>query len=170
MNNEMILQTRDLTIGYTSKAAAVVVAKDLNLNLKKGKLTALIGANGIGKSTLLESIASQTASGMRLGKDVKIGYYRQDFSTLDFSQNVFEGLMSVMDKKIEEDMRSVAAGFLLGRDVIALDNSDLNGGGFLGSCNNLPHQFKGWENARRLELADGSEASLKAAAMALLRS
>ena len=56
MNNEMILQTRDLTIGYTSKAAAVVVAKDLNLNLKKGKLTALIGANGIGKSTLLRTI------------------------------------------------------------------------------------------------------------------
>jgi iron complex transport system ATP-binding protein len=56
MNNEIILQTRDLSIGYTSKAASVVVAKNLNLNLKKGKLTALIGANGIGKSTLLRTI------------------------------------------------------------------------------------------------------------------
>lgn len=56
MKNEIILQTRDLNIGYSSKEDTVVIAKDLNLTLKNGRLTALIGANGIGKSTLLRTI------------------------------------------------------------------------------------------------------------------
>jgi iron complex transport system ATP-binding protein len=56
MKNEIILQTRDLNIGYASKESPVVIAKDLNIILKRGKLTALIGENGIGKSTLLRTI------------------------------------------------------------------------------------------------------------------
>ena len=56
MTNDIILRTCNLTIGYSSKNSSIVIAKDLNINLKKGKLTALIGANGIGKSTLLRTI------------------------------------------------------------------------------------------------------------------
>lgn len=56
MTNDIILQTSDLKIGYTSKNSSIVVAKDLNIALKKGKLIALIGANGVGKSTLLRTI------------------------------------------------------------------------------------------------------------------
>lgn len=51
-----ILHTVDLTIGYKTKKATVVIAENLNLNLQSGKLIALIGANGIGKSTLLRTI------------------------------------------------------------------------------------------------------------------
>jgi ATP-binding cassette subfamily F protein 3 len=58
------------------------------------------------------------AKGETIAPDVRIGYYRQDFSTLNFDDTVYDSLMSVMEKKIEEDMRSVAAGFLLGRDVM----------------------------------------------------
>lgn len=56
MNKYNILSTTNLTIGYTSKNSSIVVAKDLNITLKKGKLIALIGANGVGKSTLLRTI------------------------------------------------------------------------------------------------------------------
>ena len=56
MNKYSILSTTNLTIGYTSKNSSIVVAKDLNITLKKGKLIALIGANGVGKSTLLRTI------------------------------------------------------------------------------------------------------------------
>jgi len=89
-----------------------------DLTFKRGEHLHIIGPNGIGKTTLLESLASGHASGEEIAKNVVIGYYRQDFSNLDFDQTVFECLMAVMDKKIEEDMRSVAAGFLIGRDII----------------------------------------------------
>jgi ATP-binding cassette subfamily F protein 3 len=63
-------------------------------------------------------LASGHATGEDITDGVRIGYYRQDFSNLDFEQTVYDCLMSVMDMKIEEDMRSVAAGFLITRDVI----------------------------------------------------
>ena len=96
------------------------VAKDIScdITLKRGQHMQIVGPNGIGKTTLLESLASGHADGERVAPGVKIGYYRQDFSNLDFEQTVFDCLLSVMERKIEEDMRSVAAGFLITRDVI----------------------------------------------------
>lgn len=88
------------------------------LALKKGQHLQILGPNGIGKTTLLESLASGHATGEQVAPGVRIGYYRQDFSNLDFEQTVFACLMEVMERKIEEDMRSVAAGFLLTSDVI----------------------------------------------------
>ncbi len=94
------------------------VLRKANIILKRGNHLLLKGPNGIGKSTLLESIANGTAEGAVIGPGVKVGYYRQDFSTLDFDKTVRESLMSVMDKKDEEKMRSLAAGFLITGDVI----------------------------------------------------
>ena len=51
-----ILSTSNLSIGYTTKKETNVIADNLNLNLQEGKLIALIGANGIGKSTLLRTL------------------------------------------------------------------------------------------------------------------
>lgn len=87
--------------------------------LKRGNHLQIIGPNGIGKTTLLESLASGNAVGEEVAKGVKIGYYRQDFSNLDFEQTVFQCLMEVMDKKTPEDIRSVAAGFLINSDIIS---------------------------------------------------
>jgi iron complex transport system ATP-binding protein len=56
ISNNNILTTSNLSIGYTSKATTTIIAENLNLNLQAGKLIALIGANGIGKSTLLRTI------------------------------------------------------------------------------------------------------------------
>ena len=89
-----------------------------DITLKRGQHLQIIGPNGIGKTTLLESLASGSAVGEQIAPGVTIGYYRQDFSNLDFDQTVYDCLLSVMDKKIEEDMRSVAAGFLINSDAI----------------------------------------------------
>jgi len=96
------------------------VPKDVScdITLKRGHHLQLVGPNGIGKTTLLESLAGGHAKGEEIAEGIRIGYYRQDFSNLDFDQTVFDCLMSVMDRKIEEDMRSVAAGFLITRDSI----------------------------------------------------
>ncbi len=55
MNNS-ILSTSNLSIGYTTKKETNVIAENLNFNLQEGKLISLIGANGIGKSTLLRTL------------------------------------------------------------------------------------------------------------------
>ena len=57
-----------------------------------------------------------------------MGYYRQDFSTLNFEDTVHHSLMSVMDKQIEQEMRSVAAGFLITADLINLKIGSLSEG------------------------------------------
>jgi len=56
MSNKNILSTSNLSIGYKTKRATTTIAENLDLNLQEGKLIALIGANGIGKSTLLRTI------------------------------------------------------------------------------------------------------------------
>ncbi len=55
-NQDNILTTSNLSIGYKSKNKTITIAENLNLNLQNGKLIALIGANGIGKSTLLRTL------------------------------------------------------------------------------------------------------------------
>lgn len=53
---KVILKTHDISIGYFNKKTQTTIASAINLSLEKGKLIALIGANGIGKSTLLRTL------------------------------------------------------------------------------------------------------------------
>ncbi|HMP67222.1 MAG TPA: ABC-F family ATP-binding cassette domain-containing protein [Candidatus Paceibacterota bacterium] len=104
------------------------VARKCNISLKKNQHLLLHGPNGIGKSTLLESIVNKTSKGAEISDDVSIGYYRQDFSILNFEDTVYNSLMSVMDIKDEEVMRSVAAGFLITGDVMKTKIGSLSEG------------------------------------------
>ncbi|MDD5050113.1 MAG: ABC-F family ATP-binding cassette domain-containing protein [Candidatus Pacebacteria bacterium] len=94
------------------------VQRKADLSLRKNQHLLLRGPNGIGKSTLLESIAKGTEKHIKIADGVKVGYYRQDFSTLNFEDSVYDSLLSVMDKKYEEEMRRVAGGFLITGDMI----------------------------------------------------
>ncbi len=89
-----------------------------DIALKRGEHLQIVGPNGMGKTTLLESLAGGHAQGESVQEGVRIGYYRQDFSNLDFDETVYDCLMNVMEEQYEEDMRSVAAGFLLTKEVI----------------------------------------------------
>ena len=92
--------------------------RKVKISLKKNQHLQLKGPNGIGKSTLLESIAKNTAEGTNITPGVIVGYYRQDFSTLNFEDTVYKSLMEVAVKHSEEELRSVAAGFLITSDII----------------------------------------------------
>ncbi|MBA3732768.1 ABC-F family ATP-binding cassette domain-containing protein [Patescibacteria group bacterium] len=94
------------------------VSRKANMVLRKKQHLLLTGPNGIGKSTLLEALASGTAKGATITEGIKVGYYRQDFSTLNFEHTVHESLLEVMDEQIEENLRSTAAGFLLAGELI----------------------------------------------------
>lgn len=92
--------------------------KKVSISLKKGSRLLLKGPNGIGKTTLLESMARGTAAGATIKPGVTIGYYRQDFSTLNFEDTVFKSLTEILDHVDEQKVRSVAAGFLITGDMI----------------------------------------------------
>ncbi len=98
------------------------VKHKISIKLKKNQHLFLQGPNGIGKSTLLERLASGKAEGAKIQEGVRVGYYRQDFSTLNFNDTVKESLSKVLlevtGKIDEEYMRSVAANFLITSDII----------------------------------------------------
>jgi ATPase subunit of ABC transporter with duplicated ATPase domains len=94
------------------------VSRKAKIILKRNQHLLLKGPNGIGKSTLLEKIASGTAEGTQILSGIKVGYYRQDFSTLNFEDTVYQSLMAVMDKQYEQTMRATAASFLITADLI----------------------------------------------------
>ncbi len=102
--------------------------KKVEVSLRKKKHLLLSGPNGVGKTTLLESIANGTAKGAHIADDIVVGYYRQDFSTLDFDKTVYDTLAGVMEKHVEQDLRAAAAGFLLDGKVIYSKVGDLSEG------------------------------------------
>ena len=99
-----------------------------SITLKKKQHLQLKGPNGIGKTTLLERLAGGSEDGAQIAKGVRVGYYRQDFSTLNFERTVREELLAIMDKPDEELMRKVAAGFILTAETMGKKIGSLSEG------------------------------------------
>lgn len=90
----------------------------IDLVLRKRQRLIVTGPNGIGKSTLLRTLAEGMDEGAVIGKDVKVGYYRQDFSGLDFDALVYDSLAEVMEIPSNEKLRATASEFLLTGDLL----------------------------------------------------
>jgi ATP-binding cassette subfamily F protein 3 len=91
----------------------IAIEKPRSLELRKGDRLCLKGPNGIGKSTLLKRLADRSAPGAVIHPDAKIGYYKQDFSGLDFSMSGFDALQEVMEIGDKERIYATGASFLL---------------------------------------------------------
>lgn len=107
--NKNILSTSNLSIGYATKKGKNTIASDLNLSLEAGKLIALVGANGIGKSTLL-----RTLTGIQKPLDGKVNLNSKnihDFDAKDLAQN----LSVVLTEKLPPSNLTVFELIALGR-------------------------------------------------------
>ncbi len=117
---------------FTTMRDHKIVARKASISLKKNQHLLLRGPNGIGKSTLLETLARGTSDGAKIKEGVRVGYYRQDFSTLNFDHTVYESLVQSMHdagKKLDEErMRAVAANFLVTSEMIRTKIGSLSEG------------------------------------------
>jgi len=104
------------------------ILKDVNKVLNKKDKLLISGQNGIGKSTLLRSLVAGTQEGAKILPGVVVGYYSQDFSTLNFDEKVFDSLTAVSDGIDEQDMRAVAANFLITGEFMNHRVGDLSEG------------------------------------------
>ena len=109
-----------------------VSTKKINLKLRKNQHLLLSGPNGIGKSTLLETLANGSDSGAKITDGVRVGYYRQDFSTLNFNQTPYESLsqimMEVAGRIDEEKIRAIGSGFLITGELMRTKIGSLSEG------------------------------------------
>ncbi|NTU46201.1 ABC-F family ATP-binding cassette domain-containing protein [Candidatus Roizmanbacteria bacterium] len=107
---------------YTIMQNYSLVSKSANVFLSKNNHLLIVGPNGIGKSTLIQKLATGEAEGLSITPGVRIGYYSQNFSTLDFEDTVYECLakaLVISDGALNEGyLRSVAARFLITSDLI----------------------------------------------------
>ena len=105
------------------------VVKEVDILLRQRDRLLISGPNGIGKSTLLRSLVSNNNEGVTILKDTVVGYYSQDFATLDYDQTVFDSLQSILADGIDiQQMRSVAAGFLITGELMGHKISHLSEG------------------------------------------
>ena len=117
---------------FTTMKGGKIVKHKAKISLNKNKHLLLRGPNGIGKTTLLERLASGHADGEKVKEGIRIGYYRQDFSTLNFEDTVYQSLAQAMkeggERLDEERMRSIAAGFLITGEFVRTKIGDLSEG------------------------------------------
>jgi len=132
---DFVIPVQDI-VGEIVKISSVKIIKDHNpatkevdIVLRKKKRLLVIGPNGIGKSTLLRSLVSGKTEGTKILDGVTLGYYSQDFSTLDYNDTVFESLDKVRKGEIDiPDMRSIAAGFLITGELMGHKVAELSEG------------------------------------------
>lgn len=122
-----VLILKDLAVGYPDKT----MLKDISFQINKGNRVAIIGQNGIGKSTLLKTVMKQLpvkSGSIKYGASLDIGYYDQELQGLDYSKTVIDTIWDRHKDMNEKDIRSILASFLFTAKDIDKQVSQLSGG------------------------------------------
>lgn len=116
-SGNVVLQVEDAAIGYDGE----VLSEPINLDVRRQEAIALVGPNGIGKSTLLKSIIHQLPfirGNQHLGTNVTIGYYDQGQADLHTNKTILAELWDEHPTLPEKEIRSALGAFLFsGEDV-----------------------------------------------------
>jgi ATP-binding cassette subfamily F protein 3 len=117
--------------GLTVGVAGHKLCEDLDLTIRRGERYAVIGQNGIGKTTLLKIILGDIPADsgyLRLGQNVMPGYYDQEQRSLTGTNTVLEELHSQYIKYTQTELRSILGAFLFRGDDVFKSVADLSGG------------------------------------------
>lgn len=126
-SGNVVLTVTDAAIGYDQE----VLSEPINLEVTKYDAIAIVGPNGIGKSTLMKSIIKQIPfikGQVKYGANVDIGYYDQTQSRLTKSNSVLEELWGDFPRTAEVDIRNRLGAFLFSGDDVKKSVGMLSGG------------------------------------------
>ncbi|GIO84606.1 ABC transporter ATP-binding protein [Paenibacillus faecis] len=129
MSGKDVLQVDGLS--YAFEPGAEPLFRNVSFSLKRGETVALIGPNGIGKSTLLKILTgdlSPAKGTITWGTKVKIGYYDQEQSHLNPDNTVLEEVWSAFPHLEEVRIRSVLGNFLFSGEDVLKKIAALSGG------------------------------------------
>ncbi|NKE08108.1 ABC-F family ATP-binding cassette domain-containing protein [Mesobacillus selenatarsenatis] len=122
-----VMKVDALSVGYHND----IVSENIFFNLSRGDSTALVGPNGVGKSTLLKTIVEKLPSikgNIQYGSNVSIGYYDQEQAELSSNKKVLNELWDEYPLKSEKEIRTVLGNFLFSGDDVLKIVSTLSGG------------------------------------------
>ncbi|WP_369355417.1 ABC-F family ATP-binding cassette domain-containing protein [Lysinibacillus capsici] len=122
-----VLSVDELTIGYNDRT----ISSGINLRTFREDRIALVGPNGVGKSTLLKTIVkdlSPLGGSIRYGTNVQIGYYDQEQAKLSSNKSVLKELWDEWPLMNEKDIRTVLGRFLFSGEDVDKAVSSLSGG------------------------------------------
>ena len=126
----VVLTARNLEVGYVERDRPVGLLSAPDLKIERGSRTAIIGQNGVGKTTLLDTLLGLTpalAGTAELGHEVKVGYHRQGSDDLPEDSSVVDALLAVRNMQLG-DARSYLARFMFRGDDIYQQVNSLSGG------------------------------------------
>ena len=122
-----VLKLEQVTVGYSEKP----VSQDVNLRIFREDRIALVGPNGVGKSTLLKTVVKDIPpiDGLiHYGTNVQFGYYDQEQAKLTGNRSVLKELWDEWPLMNEKDVRNVLGRFLFSGDDVTKAISSLSGG------------------------------------------
>ncbi|MCP3032575.1 ABC-F family ATP-binding cassette domain-containing protein [Halobacillus sp. A1] len=124
-----VLKLRDLAFSYNHEAPYLF--EHLSLDVQRGDSFALVGPNGVGKTTLLKTITRELEAvkgDMKIGTNVQIGYYDQEQTKLNSKKSVLNELWDDYPHKNEKDIRTILGNFLFSGEDVLKPVSALSGG------------------------------------------
>ena len=122
-----VLQLRDISMGYGER----ILFKDLNLDIYRGEKVALIGANGIGKSTLFKIIMNEVtplSGDIKFGTNVNVSYFHQEQKTLNLDNTIIDEIWEDNKQLTQTSLRTMLGAFLFEGEEVFKKISTLSGG------------------------------------------
>lgn len=129
MTGKDVLTVENLSVSFPGREKPLF--QNVNFKLNRGETVALIGPNGIGKSTLLKSLVGQltpSSGTIQFGAHVKLGYYDQEHTRLNSQNTILEEVWGTYPHLEEARVRTVLGNFLFSGEDVLKRISSLSGG------------------------------------------
>ncbi|MCF0144102.1 MAG: ATP-binding cassette domain-containing protein, partial [Firmicutes bacterium] len=126
-----VLLAEDLSKSFGYGINKVDLFENVNLDIKRGERICIVGANGIGKTTLLKMLMGNlvsTTGRIKVGHNVQFGYYDQGQQLLNNSYTVIEELQDAYHLYSEGELRNILGRFLFRGEDVFLEVGALSGG------------------------------------------
>lgn len=126
-SGQVVLQTADLAIGYDS----IPLSEHINLDIRKEDSIAVVGPNGVGKTTLLKTLYKliPSISGeIKYGTKVDMGYYDQEQTTLNDKKSILDEVWDDHPLLSEQSVRTLLGSFLFSGEDVDKSIFSLSGG------------------------------------------